>query len=347
MQRAVTVEEFLKRKEDPSCRVIDVRSPSEFAQGHIPSAINIPLFDDAERKEVGTLYKQVGREAAFMRGLELVGPKLANYVRQAETASAGRELLVHCWRGGMRSGSLSTLWTQAGFRVSSLVGGYKAFRKYIREALGMPRQIMILGGMTGSGKTEILQLLAARGEQILDLEGLAHHKGSIFGAIGEPPQPSNEQFENNLFEAWKHTSPSRILWVEDESQRIGRVFVPDPLWAQMVQAPMINLQVPTPIRVNRLVQSYGTGDREQVAEALRHLAKRLDGKLFQEAMQALQAGEVAKVAELMLQYYDKTYTFALARKDPFRFQALPLDHGDPELAADQLIAMQHTFFSTS
>jgi len=179
--------------------VIDVRSPGEFVRGHIPGAHSVPLFTDEERAVVGTLYKQQGRDAAVREGLRIVGPKLATIVDEARALAPDGRIGVHCWRGGERSGSVAWLLDKAGFtEVFTLKRGYKAFRQHVLEAFNMPHDLRVLGGYTGTGKTETLAHLRELGEQVIDLEGLAHHKGSSFGALGEEPQPTTEHFENLL-----------------------------------------------------------------------------------------------------------------------------------------------------
>ncbi|MBK8554971.1 MAG: tRNA 2-selenouridine(34) synthase MnmH [Lewinellaceae bacterium] len=207
--------------------LLDVRSPGEYAQGHIPGAFSFPLFSDEERARVGTTYKQANPEAALLLGLDLVGPKMGHFVVEALKLSRNKKLAVHCWRGGQRSKSMAWLLRLAGCDVVTLNGGYKAFR---HEALDQyhlhPYNLRVVGGRTGSGKTKVLQALRDMGEQIIDLEGLAHHKGSAFGAIGEQEQPSVEQFENDLFFALRALDPQKRIWIENESRSIGRVYIP-------------------------------------------------------------------------------------------------------------------------
>ena len=227
MNNRLDVAEFLR--ESNTRVLLDVRSPGEYGQGHIPGALSFPLFTDAERALVGTCYKQNSREAALELGLELVGPKMAGSVREARTLAPHRRLAVHCWRGGQRSGSMAWLFRQAGFDVVTLEGGYKNFRRYVLESFDdTGLQLMVVGGRTGSGKTQVLKELARLGEQIIDLEAIAHHKGSAFGSIGEPEQPTVEQFENDLFQALRMLDPQRRVWIENESRSIGRVYTPAP-----------------------------------------------------------------------------------------------------------------------
>jgi tRNA 2-selenouridine synthase len=177
MVKQLSVEEFLEKAQ--SLPIVDVRSPGEYDHAHIPGAVSIPLFDNDERALVGTKYKNAGKDSAVLLGLDLVGPKLAGFVKQSKKLNPQhKEVLVHCWRGGMRSGSFAWLLDTAGLTASTLVGGYKAYRNAVLSAFAEPRNLIILGGKTGSGKTDILKELARQGEQIIDLEGLAHHKGS-------------------------------------------------------------------------------------------------------------------------------------------------------------------------
>ncbi len=207
--------------------VIDVRSPKEFETGHIPGAHNIPIFSNEERAIVGTKYKQEGREPAILVGLEIVGSKLKSFANTARKLSKNNQLLVHCWRGGMRSSSMAWLFEMVGIKTFILEGGYKAFRNYGKSQLAASKKLIILGGLTGSGKTETLLKIKEKGEQVVDLEGLAHHKGSAFGSLGQKPQLPNEQFENNLIYEWLTLDITKSIWLEDESHSIGSNWIPN------------------------------------------------------------------------------------------------------------------------
>ena len=197
MANLIQIEQFLTLS--VSHPVIDVRSPSEFSQGHVPGAINIPLFDDQERKIVGIRYKQVNKEAAMYAGLEFAGKKLVELAKEGEKkAGKNKTLLVHCWRGGMRSKSMVWLFETLGLTCYLLEGGYKSYRHYVHNEMALQLHVNVIGGRTGSGKTDILLFLEHAGEPVIDLEGFAHHKGSAFGARGESIQPTTEQFENEL-----------------------------------------------------------------------------------------------------------------------------------------------------
>ncbi|HEU4717669.1 MAG TPA: tRNA 2-selenouridine(34) synthase MnmH, partial [Bacteroidia bacterium] len=216
MPTRLSIENFLL--ESTGIPVADVRSPAEFAGGHIPGAFNIPLFTNEERAAVGTIYKQQGNEAAVLKGLEFVGPKMTAFILKARENAPGKKIAVHCWRGGMRSASMAWLFETAGMEVLLLSGGYKAYRNFVLSNTGRKFDLRVVGGETGSGKTDILHELARKGEQVLDLEGLARHKGSSYGAIGQDPQPTVEQFENDFVHALTKLDPSRPVWIEDESR---------------------------------------------------------------------------------------------------------------------------------
>ena len=323
--------------------VIDVRSPGEFAHAHIPGAVNIPLFDNDERAQVGTRYKQAGKDHAVLMGLEFVGPKLADFVKQAKKLNPqNREVLVHCWRGGMRSGSFAWLLDTAGLTASTLVGGYKAYRNLVLDSFAEPQNIIILGGKTGSGKTDILKELARQGEQIIDLEGLAHHKGSSYGAIGQLPQPATEQFENVLFNEFKSLDSNRRIWLEDESRSIGSCFIPMSLWQQMRLAPVAFVDVPKDKRVTRLVTEYTGIDHTLLVEATERIKKRLGGKVTKDALDALARHDYATVADLTLDYYDKAYLHGLSQRESTSVHTVNVIEDNPEKTAAQLIQWANT-----
>jgi len=288
--------------------VVDVRSPSEFMQGHIPGAINLPLFSDEERARVGTTYKKIGRSEAFDLGLDIVGPKMSLFVQAAREFAPGKQILVHCWRGGMRSASMSWLLETAGFRVRVLKGGYKAYRNYIRENLVTDRKFIILGGLTGSGKTLWLKQLSQSGEAVVDLERLANHRGSVFGGIGLGMQPTNEQFENDLFQNLQLFTPDQFIWLEDESRQIGRIFMPEPFSAAMTNSPIIRIQVPEELRIKVILDEYADLDIERLAASIRQISKRLGGLVTQQCLDLLGDQDFAGVVRLLLPYYDKTYS---------------------------------------
>lgn len=292
--------------------VVDVRSPKEFATGHVPGAVNIALFSDDERAVVGTAYAKKGKEIAIDLGLEIVGPKLASFVSAAR--AFGKPLIVYCWRGGMRSASMSWLFQTAGMDVRTIPRGYKGYRAWGLGIISQPWQLRVVCGRTGSGKTHFLHDLAARGEQVLDLEGLAHHKGSSFGAIGLPPQPTTEHFMNLVAQQLSRFSPEKIVWVEDESRNVGSVSVPESLFDAMQRAPIELLNVPREQRVKNLVVDYGDATHEDLVAAFERLRRKLGGDRCNAAIEAVTAGDLATAAELALDYYDQTYDYCLTKR---------------------------------
>jgi tRNA 2-selenouridine synthase len=318
--------------------LIDVRTPAEYRQGHIPGARNMPLFSDEERVVVGTIYKQISREEAMLKGLEFVGPKMRFFVEEAGRLAPHGKIVVHCWRGGNRSASVAWLLEFAGFDVITLPGGYKAYRNHVLQSFSTPRhQLVILGGHTGSGKTEILHELKKLGRHVIDLEGLAHHKGSAFGALGEKPQPSVEQFENDLFQACMDIPAGARVWLENESRSIGKVFIPPDYWEQMLRSPLIHLEVPLDIRLRRLVEEYASFPKEDLADSFQRICKRLGGQHLDAALKALENGDFAAAAEIALRYYDKAYDMTFGRRKTDQIFHLDVCDFDPAGTAVKLL----------
>ena len=335
MDNRLEVADFLQ--ESNRRVLLDVRSPGEYAQGHIPGAISFPLFSDAERALVGTCYKQQGKEQALELGLELVGPKMAGFIKKAREQAPERRLAVHCWRGGQRSGSMAWLFRQAGFDVVTLEGGYKNYRRFVLEGFeDVPLDLRVVGGRTGSGKTKILKQLEQLGEQIIDLEGIAHHKGSAFGSIGEAPQPTVEQFENDLFHALCKLDPRRQVWVENESRSIGRVYIPAAFWVKMRDSTLFNIQIPESARIDNLLQDYLGTDKSELEAAFMRIDKKLGGQHLKSALEALQADDFATAARIALYYYDKTYQHGLDNNPSPNIQLLEYPHGDAAVIAKEL-----------
>ncbi|MBD2713855.1 tRNA 2-selenouridine(34) synthase MnmH [Microvirga sp. STR05] len=310
------IQEFLQFSADAP--VLDARAPSEYAQGHIPGAISFPLFSDEERARIGTTYKQVSQDKAVLLGLDFFGPKMSRMVQQAQKLVPGKRVRLHCWRGGMRSGAVQWLLELAGFEVQLLDKGYKDYRHFALAEFARPRALLVLGGLTGSGKTDVLHELAQQQQPVLDLEGLASHKGSAFGSIGQPRQPTQEQFENDL--AWQlaRLPTDAAVWVEDESRTIGSVHVPTPLFGHMQQAPLVLLEIPREVRVRKLADEYGRQDAGALATSILRIRKRLGGLATKEALSAIAEDDMEKMVSLVLDYYDKTYGHGLTSRSAIR-----------------------------
>ncbi|HJX70770.1 MAG TPA: tRNA 2-selenouridine(34) synthase MnmH [Bacteroidales bacterium] len=288
--------------------VIDVRSPAEFEHGHIPGAINLPLFNNEERSIVGTLYLQKGSTEAMMRALELIGPKMKEYADLAMNIAPAREAILHCWRGGMRSDSMAWLLNTIGIKTYTLEGGYKSYRKHVQTCFAKPLRVIVIGGMTGAGKTKVLEALESLGKQVIHLEELARHKGSVFGSIGMSSQPTTEQFENDLFTRINQINTDELVYVEDESVAIGNVFIPQPFFRQMASAPYLNLVVPTDRRIQHLADDYANGDKEFLVACIKRIEKRLGLANAAQVIAHINNGEMNKAVEMVLHYYDKVYT---------------------------------------
>lgn len=347
--RRVAITEFLA-----GCKnelLLDVRSPSEYQHAHLPGAISLPLFTDEQRAVVGTAYKQKSRQAAIKIGLDYFGPKMREMVERVEELAGSLQLVVgnnaansqlptvnrvfiYCWRGGMRSGAVAWLLNLYGFEVTVLAGGYKAFRNHVLKTIEQPWPFKIIGGYTGSGKTEVLQALKKRGEKIICLEGLASHKGSAFGSINMPPQPSQEMFENLLSrELLMVNDESSVvneevndqpfttrhspftIWLEDESQRIGSVNIPNPFWKTMRSSPLYFLEIPFEQRLQHITEEYSQCNKESLAAAIERIKKRLGGLETKAALQHLQDDNYTECFRILLRYYDKQYLKGLHERE--------------------------------
>jgi tRNA 2-selenouridine synthase len=335
----IKLTDFLKlRSELP---LLDARSEGEFAQSHIPGAINLPILTNGERVIVGTLYKEKGSEAATLKGFELVGPRFHQIQKEAIRLFPNRKIIIYCWRGGMRSQILSWLLEMVGFEVFRIKGGYKTYRSFTFEEVRKDRKFIVLGGKTGTGKTILLKKLKEKGEQILDLEGIANHKGSSFGGIGQGQQPTVEQFENLLAENLYHLDSSLPTWVENESRKIGRLIVPDKLFAQLGSALLIDIQKTTEERITHISEEYGYLPEDALISAVNRLQKRLGGLRTQQAIEAIQEKNSVSWISNLLIYYDKTYEFDLTRHDDEKTTILDLSGKSSEEQVQLLLNIKH------
>lgn len=315
--------------------LFDVRTPAEFEQGHIPGAINLPLFRNEERAVVGTIYKNEGKEEAMFKALEFVGPRMTSLVDFVKQNTKGEEIAVHCWRGGKRSESVAWLLEFFGYDAVVLKDGYKAFRRHVLSHFeNSNHPLIVLGGRTGSRKTEILKHLSSQGEQVIDLEALANHKGSAFGWIGQGEQPSSEMFENLLFSVLSRQNPEERIWVENESRTIGKVRIPEGFWRNMKDAPLIHTEVPLEVRVRHLINLYADNTNpEDLIEAFRRVDRRLGGQHVKEAIEAIQRSDFQTATFIALKYYDKTYDYNLSVNQAPHIAKVILGEADPSDAA--------------
>ncbi len=318
--------------------IIDVRSPGEFKKGHMPGAKSISLFSDEERAKVGTAYTRQSKEIAMNIGLKFVQPKLQNFIHESRKRAPDGRVIVHCWRGGMRSASFAQHLIDNGFEeVFVLEGGYKAFRTHVIQFFDQSFKLNVIGGYTGSGKTKILEFIKAKSNQVLDLEALAHHRGSAFGGINMGAQPSVEQFEINLFEQFRRLDLTKVIWVEDESHHIGSVFIPIPLFKQMEKSWVYFLNIPIEERAKYLIEEYGSLDKNELANSIERIKKRLGFDKVKSALEYLNRNDFYNVALITLKYYDKYYLRGLSRRDPEKVKELKFETINHEEIANFLL----------
>ncbi len=333
----VSLQQFLQLgKTHP---VFDVRSPGEYAIAHMPNALSLPLFTDEERKVVGTAYKQQSREKAIKIGLDYFGVKMRPLVEEVEklckkfTANKNIDIggtepiienencvLVHCWRGGMRSAGVAWLLDLYGFKVYSLSGGYKTYREWVRLQFEQAYPLVVVGGNTGSGKTLVLHQLLRLGHPVIDLENLANHKGSAFGSLGEATQPKQEMFENLLAEKLVeiqllNPGLKRQIYIEDESQRIGALNIPPNFWIQMRESPIRFLEIPFEERLNLLTEAYGQFDTTDLIDSTLRIQKRLGPQETKKAIEYLELNNHKACFSILLKYYDKYYEMGLNKRN--------------------------------
>jgi tRNA 2-selenouridine synthase len=362
----LSIEEFLQLSAVHP--VLDVRSPGEFVHAHIPGAYSLPLFSDDERKIVGTAYKQESKENAIKLGLDFFGVKMVKMVEEVEEivkseklkvkSEESKTVIVHCWRGGMRSAGVAWLLDLYGFTVYTLVGGYKVYRRWVLQQFEKEYQINILGGYTGSGKTEALQVIAKKQKPVIDLEKLANHKGSAFGGLGQPSQPSQEMFENLLarelkitVDKWQITQDadtlssvnghlSSAIWLEDESQRIGEVNIPTAFFKQMRESQIYFINIPFEERLNFIVEHYGKFEKEKLVNAIIRIKKRLGGLETKTAIGCLVENDIKGCFAVLLLYYDKSYLKSLQSREIFSslFNKIELNTVAHEESAKQILA---------
>ena len=303
-----------------SSPIIDVRSPSEFRQGHWPGAVNIPLFSDRERETIGKSYKKESRLKAIFNGLKITIPKtkqLLEIIHQITINNEGinKSLRIYCWRGGMRSSAFAWLARTIGIRTYLLQGGYKNYRKWVLNRFEDDLPIRLVGGKTGTRKTDLLNYINEDNIHVIDLEGIANHRGSSFGSLGMKEQPTTQQFENILAESlYKFQKNSAIeIWLEAESSNLGKCRIPNGLYRQMKKAPILEIIKEKNERVKNLVNVYSQNSQTELKDAVNRISKRLGPQRTKEALTAIDRKEWSKACESMLDYYDKCYEYELKK----------------------------------
>lgn len=337
----ISIENFIS-KTLTGTEIIDVRSPAEFDNGHIPRALNLPLFNDEERAKIGIIYKQLGKHQAIDLGIDIVGLKLSMFKDSIRQKFSNPELLVYCWRGGMRSASMGWLIEILGKKVYVLENGYKSFRNYIKNYLNtIQLNLLVLGGKTGTGKTTILNLLKDKGEQIIDFEKLADHKGSAFGNITSIKRVGTEEFENNLFSELIRLDLSKPIWVENESRGVGLAQIPENIWTQMRAAQVFQIEIGLENRLKNLLTDYSTDQVQKLILGFEKIRKRLGHKNTDCAIDFIQNGNLKEAAKIALLYYDKTYLYGSLLREPHKILTLEFEHRDFEIITEKIIKLKN------
>ena len=325
--------------------ILDVRSPSEFLQGHIPNGVNFPLFSDEERIVVGTKYKQASPEKALLVGLDFVGKKLSQFVGKAKKIAPQKIVILYCARGGKRSSSMAWLLDLAGFDVYLLENGYKSYRNYILNYLDFSKYTFyVIGGRTGSGKTHILHQLSKQNKQIIDLEQIAHHKGSAFVNLGELNQPTNEQFENQLLTQLYFLQSEKEIFVENESRTIGKVAVPQNFWAKMKSSILIDLEIPFTYRLENILTDYRHFKTEDLVASFQKINKKLGNLQLKNAITLLEQSDITAAAVIALTYYDKLYLHSFENNPTLVIKKLNFDNNDFVKISNYLIQYTNQLF---
>lgn len=321
---------------------VDVRSPKEYMEDHIPGAVNLPILDDDQRKIVGTLYKQHGKEQASQKGVEMVLPVLGGKLEQLRQLNARGPLVLYCWRGGLRSKSMCDLASAAGIEVKRVRGGYKEYRKYVMqefEQIKLP-PFFSLYGLTGTGKTEIIELLEKRGVHTLNLEKYANHRGSVFGSVGLGEQPSQKHFDSVLLKSIQEIPQDAPTIIEGESSRIGRLFIPKNVFDHLLASNKILVYDSVENRAERIIKEYTKiKSNEELVQAVSFLGRRIGKQKVNQFIEAIEKEEYQSVVEeLLVKYYDPLYNHPSKPSDEYFASVCS---GDVEKAAERIQQILH------
>ncbi|MCC6817967.1 MAG: tRNA 2-selenouridine(34) synthase MnmH [Bacteroidia bacterium] len=316
--------------------IIDVRSPGEYEESHIPGAINVPLLNNEHRHHIGVVYKMEGKDAAIALGHKLVDPIKNQILQDLKDKTDKTDIRVYCARGGLRSQLMSAFFSDNGYNVIMLKEGYKAYRNHAIDFFNKFQNILILSGYTGSGKTEVLNELMQLGEQVLDLEALANHRGSAFGGLGQQAQPSSTQFHNKIYEVLKNYDFNRNLWIENESILVGKVYIPEELWHLMKLAPVIEIDINLEERIKHTLEIYGDFDLEELSNSIKFLRKRLGDEEMRLLCALTEIGDLEPVVKRLLVYYDKAYEMSRLKRQRQISVKLPFSQLKPRIIAEYL-----------
>lgn len=335
MIKEIPANTFIQQNEDYA--LLDVRAPAEFEKGHIPDAHNLPLLSNEERAKVGITFKEKGRKEAILKGFDLTGDKWRDYIEKALKIAPNQKTCLHCSRGGLRSSIMAWALDLYGFDVRIIEGGYKSYRHWVLHQFEKKYPFLILGGMTGSQKTNILNELQKTGEQVIDLEELANHQGSVFGSMNRMKQSTQQQFENGLAAQLTNMSKQKPIWIEDESRTIGKRVVPGFVFEQMQAAPLIKMQVSKKQRVEFLVQQYGVLDKGFLIQSTKRIHKRLGPQRTQNAIKAIKGDRMADFIKNVLIYYDKAYKHGISKRDESSVFPIEIHIDDSAKSAHQIL----------
>lgn len=335
MIHKVQIEEYIARKAEMP--TIDVRTPKEYEYAHIPGATNIPIFSDEERVVIGTTYKQVSKEEAVLKGFEFVGPNWRKFIEKGLEVAPRKQVFIHCWRGGMRSGAMAWAFDFYGFDVFLIDGGYKSYRKWVLNQFEKEYPFVILGGLTGSHKTEILQQMRKEGEQIIDLEALANHQGSAFGSKGYKIQPQQEAFENQLAHVLDSMDTNRRIWLEDESNMIGKSQIPNSIFKQLRQSELIELQIPSEKRLAFLAEEYGSLNPQFLIDSTEKIKKKIGFDRAKQAIEHIQKNEIKEFIQIVLYYYDKAYKCGIDDRKSNKIHVIESEFIDANTTGKEII----------
>ncbi|MBE9488555.1 MAG: tRNA 2-selenouridine(34) synthase MnmH [Bacteroidetes bacterium] len=343
MKENISAQQFIAESKDNI--IVDVRTPLEYENGHIIGAFNIPLFSNEERAVVGTIYKKVNKEKAVEKGLEFVGVRMADMVKSARKLLKKKgcsKIYIYCWRGGMRSNSVAWLFQTAGMDVEVLKGGYKAYRGSFIELLKQEAwKLIVVGGPTGCGKTTLLNALIEKGEQVVDLEGIANHMGSAFGKCRiKEPQPTSEHFANLLYDELLKFDKNRYIWCEGESLSIGRVFMPQEFFLIMQKSPFIYYEIPREDRLDNIMLDYGQCSKEFLIECFDRIKKRLGFDNAKNAIELVENGDIRGAADIAMKYYDKGYAKSIGDKEKTAIAKVEMESSDIALAVAKVIEIK-------
>ncbi len=338
MDRDITYGESLAIKD---AIYVDVRSPKEYMEDHIPESVNLPILDDDQRKIVGTLYKQEGKESASQKGVEMVLPVLGGKLQQLRALAMQGQVVLYCWRGGLRSRSMAELSAAAGIEAKRLVGGYKEYRKYVMHELEhMPLPpFYSLYGLTGTGKTEIIKMLEEQGVYTLDLEGYANHRGSVFGSVGLGGQPSQKHFDSVLLKKLQQIPIDAPTVIEGESSKIGRLFIPKKVFAHLLASNKILVYDSVGNRAKRIIEEYTKKQsKEELVQAVGFLGRRIGKQKVERYIEAIEAEDYQPVVEeLLVKYYDPLYNHPSEPSDEYFDSVCSADVGEAAEYIQQLL----------